>query len=40
MRLIPGARRAILSSRDIRMLRSVYAASNERTEKLIGQLST
>lgn len=38
MRLIPGARGAILSSRDIRMLRSVYAASNQRTEKLIGQL--
>ena len=38
MRLIPGARGAILSSRDIRMLRSFYAASNQRTEKLIGQL--
>jgi Sulfotransferase family len=40
MRLIPGARGAILSSRDIRMLRSIYAASNQRTERLIRQLST
>jgi Sulfotransferase family len=40
MRLLPGARGAILSSRDIRMLRSIYAASNQRTEKLIGQLPT
>jgi hypothetical protein len=39
MRVIPGARGSILSSRDIRMLRSVYAASNRRTEKLIDQLS-
>lgn len=39
MRLIPGARGAILSARDIRMLRSIYAASNQRTEKLINQLS-
>jgi sulfotransferase family protein len=39
MRLIPGARRSILSSRDISMLRSIYAASNQRTEKLIDQLS-
>jgi len=39
MRLIPGARGAILSSREIRMVRSIYAASNQRTEKLIGQLS-
>jgi Sulfotransferase family len=38
-RLLPGARGAILSSRDIRMLRSIYAASNQRTERLIGQLS-
>ena len=40
MRLIPGARGAILSSRDIRMLRSIYAASNQRTERLLRQLST
>jgi len=40
MRLIPGARGTILSSRDARMLSSIYAASNRRTEKLIGQLST
>jgi hypothetical protein len=39
MRLIPGARGSILSSHDIRMLRAIYAASNERTEKLIRQLS-
>jgi hypothetical protein len=39
MRLIPGARGAILSSRDVRMLRSMYAASNQRTERLISQLS-
>jgi Sulfotransferase family len=39
MRLIPGARGAILSSRDTRMLRNIYAASNGRTEKLIAQLS-
>jgi Sulfotransferase family len=40
MRLIPGARGSILSSRDVRMLRSIYAASNQRTERLIRQLST
>lgn len=40
MRLIPGARRSILSSRDIRMLRSHYAASNHRTERLLRQLPT
>jgi hypothetical protein len=39
MRLIPGARGSILSSRDIRMLRSIYAASNQRTEWLVSQLS-
>lgn len=39
VRLLPGGRRAILSSRDIRMLRSMYAASNQRTERLISQLS-
>jgi Sulfotransferase family len=40
MRLIPGARGAILSSRDIGMLRSIYATSNQRTERLLRQLST
>jgi hypothetical protein len=40
MRLIPGARGEILSSRYIRMLRGIYAASNQRTETLMGQLST
>jgi sulfotransferase family protein len=38
MRLIPGARRPILSPREIRVLRSIYAASNQRTEKLLSQL--
>lgn len=40
IRLIPGARGAILSSRDVNILRGMYAASNQRTEKLIGRLST
>jgi Sulfotransferase family len=40
MRFTPGARAAILSSRDLRMLRAIYAVSNHRTEKLIRQLST
>jgi hypothetical protein len=39
MRLVPGARGSILASRDTRMLRGIYAASNQRTEKLIAQLS-
>jgi hypothetical protein len=39
MRLVPGARRAILPSRDIRILRSIYAASNDRTARLLAQLS-
>ncbi|MFZ3338875.1 MAG: sulfotransferase [Xanthobacteraceae bacterium] len=38
MRLLPGARASILSSRDARLLRSMYVASNQRTEKLIAQL--
>jgi hypothetical protein len=38
-RLMPGARRAILSARDFRILRGVYMASNWRTDKLIRQLS-
>jgi len=37
-RLLPGRRANILSSRDIRMLRGMYAASNQRTERLISQL--
>ena len=36
---LPGGRRVILSSHEIRMLRGIYAASNQRTEKLIAQLS-
>lgn len=39
MRFLPGARGTILSSHDIRMLRGMYAASNQRTEKLINPLS-
>jgi Sulfotransferase domain len=35
---LPGARGMILSSREIGMLRSIYAASNQRTQKLIAQL--
>ncbi len=38
MRLIPGGRRAILPTRDIHLLRSIYAASNQRTERLLRQL--
>jgi hypothetical protein len=38
-RLLPGGRGMILSSREVRILRSLYAASNQRTEKLLGQLS-
>jgi hypothetical protein len=40
MRLLPGARGTILPSRDIRLLRSIYAAGNQRTERLVRQLST
>jgi hypothetical protein len=40
MRLLPGGRGTILSSRDVRFLRCIYAASNQRTERLISQLST
>jgi hypothetical protein len=39
MRLIPGRRGAIFSRRHLRMLRGIYAASNQRTERLIAQLS-
>jgi hypothetical protein len=35
---LPGSRGLILSSREIRMLRSLYAASNQRTDKLLRQL--
>ena len=38
-RLLPGGRGMLLSSNDIRILRSMYALSNRRTEKLIGQLA-
>ena len=38
-RVLPGARGAVLSSRDIRILRGMYAVSNQRTERLISQLS-
>lgn len=33
--LLPGGRRAILSYRDIRILRGIYAVSNQRTERLL-----
>jgi len=36
---LPAGRSMILSSRDIRMIRSIYAASNQRTEELLLQLS-
>jgi len=39
MRLIPGARGRIVSSGQIRMLRGIYAASNQRTEKIVAQIS-
>lgn len=38
-RLLPGGRASILSSRNISVLRSIYVVSNQRTEKLIAQLS-
>ncbi len=38
-RLLPGARGMLLSSRELRLLRSIYVLSNQRTEKLIEQLS-
>jgi hypothetical protein len=38
-RLLPGGRGSVLASRDIRILRSTYVLSNQRTEKLIQQLS-
>jgi sulfotransferase family protein len=38
-RLLPGARGSILTPRDIRDLRSHYTVSNQRTEKLLVQLS-
>jgi len=38
-RLLPGARGMLLSSRELRLLRSVYVLSNQRTEKLIERLS-
>jgi hypothetical protein len=37
-RFLPGARGQILSSREIRLLHSMYAVSNLRTEKLLSQL--
>jgi hypothetical protein len=38
-RLLPGARRVILSSTEIGMVRSQYAVSNRHTEKLIDALA-
>jgi hypothetical protein len=37
-RMLPGSRGAILSARDIRLLRSMYTVSNERTTQLIARL--
>lgn len=37
-RLMPGARGVLLSSGEVRLLRSIYALSNQHTEKLIKQL--
>jgi Sulfotransferase family len=39
MRLVPGGRGRVVSARQIRMLRGIYAASNQRTERIIAQLS-
>jgi hypothetical protein len=36
---LPGRSGLLLSSRDISMLRSTYAVSNQRTDKLLSQLS-
>jgi sulfotransferase family protein len=38
MRLIPGGRKSILSTQDVQLLRDMYTASNQRTDKLISQL--
>jgi hypothetical protein len=38
-RFLPGARGVLLSAHEIAMLRSMYAVSNERTEKLLEELS-
>jgi hypothetical protein len=37
---LPSGRGVILSSREIRILRSLYAMSNQRTDKMLSQLST
>ena len=36
---LPGGRGTILTPRDVQMVRGIYAASNQRTEKLLAQLS-
>lgn len=38
-RILPGARRMLLSRNEIRILRSMYTLSNQNTERLISQLS-
>ena len=38
-RLLPGSRSEVLSSNEIRLLRTMYVLSNERTGKLLTQLS-
>jgi hypothetical protein len=35
---LPGGRGMIISQREVRFVRSIYAASNQRTEKLLSQL--
>lgn len=39
-RLLPDGRGSIISSRENRLLRSIYSVSNDRTTKLINQLSS
>ncbi len=38
-RVLPGGRGVLLSARDIQMVHGIYAASNERTDKLLAQLA-
>jgi hypothetical protein len=39
-RLVPGGRGSVISSDEIRLLRAMYAASNDRTARLIDLLAT
>jgi hypothetical protein len=38
-RLLPGARGVLLSEKEVGIVRSLYAVSNQQTEKLIGRLA-